>query len=92
MTGHIGSAVIEAAAVWRVPNRSRTMRRNVAAGEAAGTTHAAAGVTTAAPALSEGGMIDDQDDHERPKKCLHFSSAFHDRKLDARRDHETVDW
>jgi len=97
MTGHIGLTVLEAAAVWRVSGRSRTVRRNMAAAEArvaaAGVAHAAAGRmadaaaaaaarATASP-LCKGGLGNDQEYDERSKKSTHGSSAACDGKGDA---------
>jgi hypothetical protein len=103
MTAHVGSTVLAAAAVWRVSDGSRTVRRNVAAAEAAaGVAHAAAGRMAAATAaacataatasaLGKGGMRNDQYDDERSKKVLHCSSVTCDGKGNARWNREIVD-
>jgi hypothetical protein len=97
MTGQVGLTMIEAAAVWRVSDWSRTVRRNVAAAEAgvaaAGVAHAAAAraaATTTSP-LRKGGLGNDQEYDERSKKLMHCSSGTCDGKGDARRNHEIGD-
>jgi len=94
MTGHVGSMPTHLGSVVIEPGRTRTVRRNVAAAEAAASwmAHAAAACAAATTsALSKGGMGNDQEYHERSKKFLHCSSATCDGKVNAREDHEIGD-